>query len=340
MAATNQRNYKYDNIKAFLIFCVVLGHLLERVSLDTKNYMFILIYSFHMPVFCFLSGMYAKYRPKEILTKLLYPYIVFQIIYIMFSKVIFSSGRAIQFSVPYWIIWYLLAITIFYTLIPFFDTENKKKKVWIIAITISLALLAGYDSSIGYTLSLSRVIVMIPFFIAGFYFKKLELFDKVNLDNGKNIKHIKLIRIATITIAIGSALIMYILRDDIIQEWLFAASSYAKDEYNALIRLAFMSTAAIFTILLVLMSPNKKIPIISKVGSNTLPIYLLHGLAVRFLLTNDFIKKLMSTRIHIWVIILFLAVAMVLIFSAKPVRYLVSPLMSFPKGHIKYKDFT
>ena len=160
------------------------------------------------------------------------------------------------------------------------------------------------------------------------------------MNNGEHIKNIKLIRIATITIAIGSALIMYILQDNIVKEWLFAASSYAKDDYNALIRLAFMSAAVIFTILLVLISPNKKIPIISKVGSNTLPIYLLHGLAVRFLFTNDFIKKLMITRIHICVIVLFLAVAMVLIFSAKPVRYIVSPLMSFPKEHIKYKDFT
>ena len=42
------RNNRMDNIKFFLIFCVVFGHMLELV--DTGVW-YKIIYSFHMPAF-------------------------------------------------------------------------------------------------------------------------------------------------------------------------------------------------------------------------------------------------------------------------------------------------
>lgn len=70
-----ERNYLFDNLKFLLIVLVVFGHSLEEISLE-HNYAIIRawIYSFHMPVFVFISGYFrkvydggAKVREKQLL---------------------------------------------------------------------------------------------------------------------------------------------------------------------------------------------------------------------------------------------------------------------------------
>ena len=58
------RNNRMDNIKFFLIFCVVFGHMLELV--DTGVW-YKIIYSFHMPAFIFVSGYFAQFNRKKII---------------------------------------------------------------------------------------------------------------------------------------------------------------------------------------------------------------------------------------------------------------------------------
>ena len=60
-------NYFIDNLKVILIFLVVFGHLIERY-IDTNStllgvYMF--IYTFHMPLFIFVSGFLSKKHLQE-----------------------------------------------------------------------------------------------------------------------------------------------------------------------------------------------------------------------------------------------------------------------------------
>ena len=50
-----EREYRYDNLKAFLIFCVVLGHVLKRFGMsEGADALYLLIFSFHMPAFLFV----------------------------------------------------------------------------------------------------------------------------------------------------------------------------------------------------------------------------------------------------------------------------------------------
>lgn len=59
------RIIKLDNLKFFLIFLVVLGHIFEEViaagnaNWDVKSARFF-IYLFHMPLFLFVSGIFSK----------------------------------------------------------------------------------------------------------------------------------------------------------------------------------------------------------------------------------------------------------------------------------------
>ena len=59
-----KRIYKFDNLKAILIFLVVFGHFLELV--EGHKLLYLTIYSFHMPLFLFLSGYFARFDRKKI----------------------------------------------------------------------------------------------------------------------------------------------------------------------------------------------------------------------------------------------------------------------------------
>ena len=74
------RNYKFDNIKFFLIWLVVLGHFLNAYVPDSQIIKTItfFIYTFHMPAFIFLSGLFSN-RTKQFNVNKFIVYIIFAI---------------------------------------------------------------------------------------------------------------------------------------------------------------------------------------------------------------------------------------------------------------------
>ena len=86
-----------DNIKAMLIILVVVGHLLE-LFLKSGNVKTIykIIYSFHMPLFIFISGYFAKFNLKKIITGLVVPYMIFQAAYILYVNYIIDSEKDVD----------------------------------------------------------------------------------------------------------------------------------------------------------------------------------------------------------------------------------------------------
>ena len=57
-----KRNAFFCNLKVFLIFFVVYGHLIETKIYDNEIFMwqYFIIYSIHMPMFAFLSGVFLR----------------------------------------------------------------------------------------------------------------------------------------------------------------------------------------------------------------------------------------------------------------------------------------
>ena len=77
-AGTNRRNYQMDNLKCLLIFSVVFGHMLELFmgKNSPERVIYLVIYSFHMPLFAFVSGVFARYNPSKIKNNMIYPYLI------------------------------------------------------------------------------------------------------------------------------------------------------------------------------------------------------------------------------------------------------------------------
>ena len=62
MTTSKQRSPYMDNVKAFLIICVVVGHFTNQALSGSHalKSLFVFIYSFHMPLFIFINGLFCK----------------------------------------------------------------------------------------------------------------------------------------------------------------------------------------------------------------------------------------------------------------------------------------
>ena len=61
-----KRIAKWDNLKLLLIFCVVVGHTIytfHNTSLLARS-LYLFLYSFHMPAFLFVAGLFSKHAVR------------------------------------------------------------------------------------------------------------------------------------------------------------------------------------------------------------------------------------------------------------------------------------
>lgn len=128
----DRRNYQMDNLKCLLIFSVVFGHMLELFmgKNSPERVLYLVIYSFHMPLFAFVSGVFARYNPVKIKNNMIYPYLIFQTLYLLFSNRILEKDADVQYTTPYWLLWYLFAIIVWNLVLPLVQVEGMKKKAF------------------------------------------------------------------------------------------------------------------------------------------------------------------------------------------------------------------
>lgn len=268
-----QRNYRMDNIRFLLILCVLIGHFLELFKGEFTSDLYKIIYSFHMPAFLFLTGFFAHFHPKKIFLNLIYPYILFQVLYQLFDSFIIKEqqGVCIKFGTPYWLLWYLLITIYYYLLLPFFDTVKPSSCIAIVCTCSLFSILIGYDTSIGYYGSLARFFNFLPFFLAGHYCSRIK----------RTQKNYPLWPILLIVAFIILASCYIIESPNITRKVLYGSYSYEKANYTFLIKLFLMLVASAWIVFLLFIVPNKRIPLLSALGQHTLPIFLLHGFLVK-----------------------------------------------------------
>ena len=168
---TKRRHRGYDNIRGILIILVVFGHFLELCpGAVASNPVYLLIYSFHMPAFLFLSGLFSKYDPHNML-KLALLYLLFQLLYRLFAATVLGYSSALSpyplLITPYWLLWYLPVLLCCQCLLPLWIKLKQSSKLVLIFLSVIAALVSGYFPPIGYPFTLSRFIVFLPFFLAG-----------------------------------------------------------------------------------------------------------------------------------------------------------------------------
>lgn len=272
-----QRHFGLDAMRGFLIFCVVLGHVLEICPpFRERELLYRAIYSFHMGAFLFLFGYFAKFDPRRILRGYLLPYLVFQVLYILFLRHVLHTTRQMQFTTPYWILWYLLACAFYQLLIPFFGVGSGKTHLACLAGTLILSLAAGLDDTVGYYATVSRFLVYLPWFLLGYYARRYE--DRL-LPWFRKYRDYLLV----LSLVIIGASLFYLHYGSFHRDALFGSYPYSKKDYILPDRLLFFVIGLGWTYFLLLLFGRcrRPLPLLTSLGQNTLPVFLLHGFVIK-----------------------------------------------------------
>jgi fucose 4-O-acetylase-like acetyltransferase len=163
---TSGRYGHIDALKGAGILLVVFGHLIEKPSADSTllQVLYTGIYSFHMPLFVFLSGIFAREVLKsrdyqKIVWTLFFPLVVFQFIYLGVSHL--TGWYSYSPFTPYWLLWFIASLIGWRILLPLFASPAG------LAVALLGAVFVGYDGTVGYALSAARTIYFLPFFVLG-----------------------------------------------------------------------------------------------------------------------------------------------------------------------------
>lgn len=309
----SERLYKFDYMKAFLIFCVVLGHI--TYWFPGKSYTLhctsLWIYSFHMPAFIFVSGLFSKNTIYKHRWNKIVSYVI---LYFFMKGLIFFvdifRGKAAEsltlFSAD-GVEWFALALFWWYTITILVQCVHP---VYVMIVTVCLSIISGYSDEIGVFMVLQRTLVFYPFFYLGYILDVNQLVKTFQI-------HKKIKFVSAITIFIFSYIFVYfnyqqisfwldIFRGRFSYNELFDGINYL---YGGLYRLlAYMISIVMILVLITIfvLLPIGQSRIISYIGRGTLSTYVFHSpiISLVFTITIGIKNFMLETNLFFTSIIL------------------------------------
>lgn len=274
----------------------------------------------------FLTGICSKPGdPKKVVRRFLLPYAVFQVVFYFFLKLFIDPETVFSLTTPIRHLWYLLSVAIWKSLLPLFDTKDRKKQLLYVCLSISAALAVGYLSEFGKKLSLSRTVVYFPFFLIGYYLK-----DFLTEPHGICTKDST--KLYALLMLVISVILVVLLRSKLKKDWLYGFMPYKHSEYGPGWRGITLLIGATMTCALFILMPEKKVPLLSTLGTRTMPVFLFHMFVMLYLHER---RDLLPA--HLWFPILVTALC-VIVFAQKPFVWLASPLTELQKLREKKKE--
>lgn len=324
-----RRDYLFDNYKVLLIFLVVLGHFIEPAY---GNHGFInalkwIIVSFHMPAFIFISGYFSK-RDLPVSTsihKLLVPYLVYEVIYYLFYTFIIQKDTGLYLTRPKFSLWYLLALFVWRVITPYI-----KKIPHHFILSIAAGLLIGCSDIPGNFLSIPRILVFYPFFLAGMYFDR-QTITKFRTRTNQWIAG-ALVIISCLFVAAGPFANKYSTKI------FYGRYNYESLGQTMLEGILCRSVCYIigFTLTYALMLLiSEKETSYSYIGPRTMPVYLFHGLTYNFIKDCTNILHNVNTLTETVILIIFCAIITVL-FATQYLMKFTNQISNLHFSHLYY----
>lgn len=178
MAGARERIALFDNIKGLLIILVVSAHFMHPVHNDNEalSALFDIIYLFHMPLFVFVSGLFAKsaYRDGHLNWNRIISFTVlgfaYQAALLAINGVLIERPeRLLLFtSAP----WYLIGMAWWYLATPLLARFAPSTGV---LVSVAIAFASGFFDLSNGLLAISRSLAFLPYFALGYYMKPAAL---------------------------------------------------------------------------------------------------------------------------------------------------------------------
>lgn len=311
-AMAKERIAYYDNMKAILILLVVVGHFVNDfdayVDIHAVKVAAAWIYTFHMPVFLFVSGLfathcYSKERGFAAENVLLYfaLYVIFRMLSWAEDAILLDGGLDTPCNLFYvsGAPWYLLVLGLLTLSVPFFA---RMKPVWGIGISIALSIANGWFNTDPALLSLSRFFTYLPAFFIGFYISSEKMtatvkgWREIGLTvKGRRIMGLTTFRILAVAFLAAYFVFLYVLPDQattLIRHYstgIHTFSEYA-DKYPAipyaffaLLRILHCGLILAIGICIAAITPFTGKGFFTIIGERSLQIYIGHMLVLYYI---------------------------------------------------------
>ncbi|WP_454078410.1 acyltransferase family protein [Escherichia coli] len=270
---TMERDNQIDTMKAWLIFFVVLGHMIELTPSWFSSMLHNFIYSFHMPVFIFIAGMFSKSTDVNksavrIVKGVLIPLILFTLIYelVWYYKTLSFPSMFTKSLQPFWVLWFLASLLIWRLTAPLLSVARYPLTTSIF-ISIVVMIYSGYVSEF----SLTRSVYFLPFFMLG-YLHGSKVVNKINLLSVNS----------PIIISILSLLLLAVTSYYAHSGISSGKASFVDMKLDTLSGLTsvFLLYASFIFALVFLLRMSSFTTKLSVIGSRSINIYLWHGVVI------------------------------------------------------------
>ncbi len=262
----------WDNLKFFLVTCVIIGHFADQFT-DVSNIydsIFLFVYSFHIPLFIFISGL--MFKNKDITSKVIF-FMSIGFAYKIVSAVVERLLGTIK--VEFFLLWdgglswFMFALAAYIVILKIIEKQNKE---YILVFSIVLACFVGYDPGIGDFLYLSRIIIFFPFFLSG------VLLQNVDIVRFKD-KNSKYKFLAGVIVLVWLGLCIYEVDRVYGLRYLFTGRNPFFPRimsYAPLVRLASYTISFGMCFALIMLMPNRRMFLITDMGKNSINVYFWH----------------------------------------------------------------
>ena len=295
----SNRDAKWDNVKCFMIICVVTGHVLYRY-LDTSQLargMYLFIYTFHMPIFIFVSGMFSKRMIKEQqYEKILYYLLIYFVMKYMeaMAKCLSTGEMKVRLFWEDGPGWYAFAMA-FYLLVSILIGKYLKD-LWawkLLVLTLILGILWGYDDHLGDHFCSARICNFYPFFIMGYILEPSFVKKRMGPKILKIVSLIVILMIGYVCLTQTNS-IYWILK---VLKGKYAFSKIGITALEGIsIKLIYYILTAVVCFAVMSLVPQKD-GVWSYIGRRTLPVFIFHT-PILILLLDVFNGK--EKLLNIW----------------------------------------
>ena len=316
----------FDNAKGILILFIILGHVFSACA-DYYGYddnFFKFCSLFMLQCFFFISAYFSsksKRKRSQRIYGMLKMYLVWQmIITVYYSFVLKTMNFSFNVLYPRYTYWFL--VTMITYLIFEYLFEKISYKV-IIPLSFVLSLAVGFIPFIGEWASLARTFTFLPFYVIGFYAKDLNIIEKLQSDKFKK----------TFIVFSVLILILSLVYGDIVPYRLLRGKYSYYEVTDSLLsvflkRIIFYVFSTIVSITFLKIIPKKE-TVFTKIGQNTLYIYLTQGAILKTLVTLN----LMPSNIILGNILSICILVILIFVSCKCIIYFKN-IIKIRIGHI------
>lgn len=332
-----KRVFYFDNVKFVLMLLVVLCHFID-INLS-KNYVFasifLIVFAFHMPLYIFISGLFFKSNEKTYAKAISYFSISFVLkFFIVIVRYIFNKPFEFRLFGNDTIAWFLFALGVWTLLTDFLMKANINFKILLVVLLV-IAVLSGFDNTIGDDFALSRIIVFYPFYILGIILKPESI---LNLKN----KRMSYFFIVCLLIWIFVCILFINTKLYKLRPLFTGHNPYSKTAFVGILGIKCRVLAYVITLItslgVLMLTSDKHIPFITNFGGRTIQVYFWHNI-FRDILQLTGIRPLLANSFIGCVALVIISIALTFVLSSKffeiPTKYLSSKYLSNGKSTLK-----